>query len=135
MSRVLTAKEGSCVKIECRVQNTVVVDGAKWFWMKDASWDAKEEKYVNGTYFHSTATDRPVSKDIEKRVSYVGSEPSGWNNGQSSARRCSILICDLKKTDSGDYVFRFLGSKKWATEAVNLTVTGQYEDLNTKRSF
>lgn len=136
MSRVLTAKEGSCVTIECRVQDPVVSDGAKWFWMKDASWDNNNKTFVNATYIYSTDKDRPVSQDIARRVTYVGPEPSGRNTGYYSGKYYSILICDLKKTDSGDYKFRFIGLDKWVTqEPAKLTVTGQYEDLNTKKSF
>lgn len=51
---------------------------------------------------------------------------------------CSILICDLKKNDSGEYSFRFVGNSqviKWATENVTLKVEGKFEICTTEIKY
>lgn len=130
----LTAKEGSCAEIECRVTSTVDGSNANWFWMKDGLWSKKNEAY-NATIIYSTnRSSHPVSPEFATRVTYIGSPPAGWKS-YTSPKLCSISICDLNKTDSGNYSFRFLGEDKWVTKSVNLTVQGMYNDQNTKRYF
>ncbi|XP_044214764.1 B-cell receptor CD22 isoform X1 [Thunnus albacares] len=116
------AKEGSCVEIRCNIKNKVSdVDGAKWFWMKNATWSNNDYR---GTIIYSNDTSQhPVSPDFENRVRYIGSPPSEWKSPYSSKPLCSILICDLKKIDSGNYSLRYVGSDKWFTkEEAILTV-------------
>ncbi|XP_051261424.1 hemicentin-2 [Dicentrarchus labrax] len=120
----LTAKEGSCTEIKCRVKSRIIIDDAHWFWMKNGHW--------NGSYFIATIiyssneSKRPVSPDYKGRVEYIGSPSSSWGDYSTSQKPlCSILICDLKKTDSGLYSFRFAGKDKhkWVTKNLTLTVT------------
>ncbi|XP_067456923.1 B-cell receptor CD22 isoform X3 [Thunnus thynnus] len=116
------AKEGSCVEIRCNIKNKVSdVDGAYWFWMKNATWSDND---YHGTIIYSNGTSQhPVSPDFAKRVSYIGSPSSEWKSPYSSKPLCSILICDLKKIDSGNYSLRYVGSDKWFTrEEAILTV-------------
>ncbi|XP_070767895.1 B-cell receptor CD22 [Enoplosus armatus] len=132
----LTAKEGSCIEIRCTVIRNVAVDGAYWFWMKNASW-LESEKDFDSTVIYRTHTSAPsVSPDFAHRVTYTGS--LSWTDYFSSSAKpeCGILICDLKKTDSGNYSVRYVRqSDKWKTPDVNLTVTGQsLTHLNNKKS-
>uniref|UniRef100_A0A8C4GEE8 B-cell receptor CD22 n=1 Tax=Dicentrarchus labrax TaxID=13489 RepID=A0A8C4GEE8_DICLA len=117
-------KEGSCTEIKCRVKSRIIIDDAHWFWMKNGHW--------NGSYFIATIiyssneSKRPVSPDYKGRVEYIGSPSSSWGDYSTSQKPlCSILICDLKKTDSGLYSFRFAGKDKhkWVTKNLTLTVT------------
>ncbi|XP_037642070.1 B-cell receptor CD22 isoform X2 [Sebastes umbrosus] len=118
----LTAPEGSCIEIKCRVTHPINDLDAYWFWMKNASW---KDNILSGTVIYSTnRAERRVSPDFANRVKYIGSPSSNWNNHPQRSPKplCSILICNLKKTDSGDYSFRFQGRVKWMTEKVTLTV-------------
>ncbi|XP_022619960.1 B-cell receptor CD22-like [Seriola dumerili] len=120
----LTAKEGSCAEIKCTVSNTVNDDdGAYWFWMKDGKWNDTGKDFTGTIIYSSNFSRRLVSPDFEGRVKYIGSPSSRWRN--SNKQSCSILICDLKKRDRGEYSFRFVGKKKWITKKnVSLNVEG-----------
>ncbi|XP_056237488.1 B-cell receptor CD22 isoform X2 [Seriola aureovittata] len=110
----LTAKEGSCAEIKCIVSKAVTVDGAYWFWMKDGKWNDTVKDFTGTIVYSSNFSRRLVSSDFEGRVKYIGSSSSRWKN--SYQQSCSILICELKKSDSGEYSFRFEGKKKWITK-------------------
>lgn len=114
----LSATEGSCAEIRCNAEAPLSDRNAKWFWMKDAVWDEKERDYVNITYVYST-DQQDVSADFAARVKYIGTGPP-WYGRQT----CSIQICNLKKTDSGNYRFRFVGTGKrmYSTEETTFTV-------------
>ncbi|XP_026172633.1 B-cell receptor CD22 [Mastacembelus armatus] len=117
--RQLTALEGTCTEIKCTVTESFN-DEAYWFWMKDAEWFQSD---FNATVIYSTDhVKRPVSPDFADRVKYIGTSFIGRYFKDSL---CSILICNLKKTDSGQYSFRFAGKNKvWVTKKnVTLTVT------------
>ncbi|XP_034385013.1 B-cell receptor CD22 [Cyclopterus lumpus] len=119
----LTATEGSCIEIKCTVTQKVHTVSAYWFWIKDGRWDKVASRVVNGTVIYSTdAAERPVSADFADRVNYIGSPSPSWNSYSATPKSCSILICDLKKTDNGDYSFRFVGKVKWMTRPVRLEV-------------
>uniref|UniRef100_A0A8D2ZU53 B-cell receptor CD22 n=1 Tax=Scophthalmus maximus TaxID=52904 RepID=A0A8D2ZU53_SCOMX len=113
----LTAKEGSCIEIKCQVTGTVDDGGAYWFWMKDAQWDVIKNDY-NATVIYSTNnSERPVDPDFVKRVTYIGSPSLKYNGNPSPKPLCSISIRDLKKNDSGEYSFRFVGQNTWHTKS------------------
>ncbi|XP_054477154.1 B-cell receptor CD22 [Anoplopoma fimbria] len=119
-----TATEGSCIEIKCRVSQKVTVDDAYWFWIKNAIWN---NGVFNGTVIYSTNNiTQPVSADFADRVKYIGSSPSLWNSNGETSPECSILICDLKIPDNGNYSFRFVGASNtrvWITKpAVKLEV-------------
>ncbi|XP_068592285.1 B-cell receptor CD22-like [Cebidichthys violaceus] len=110
----LTAKEGSCIEIKCRVTNRVNAVGAYWLWLKDGLWNGTD---WTGTVIYSTNNiKRPVSADFADRVKYIGSPSSSWNDNSATSQKCSILICDLNKTDNGGYSFRFVGKVSWIAE-------------------
>lgn len=93
--------------------------------MKNRNWTAND---YNGTIIYSTnSSEREVSPNFIDRVKYVGSPSPEWlQRSYKSPKLCSILICNLNKTDSGNYSFRFVGSVKWATEEeAILTVEGK----------
>ncbi|XP_042345844.1 B-cell receptor CD22 [Plectropomus leopardus] len=115
----LTAKEGSCVEIKCKVTKSIDVSGAYWFWIKDSFWTKKEnqESEFAGTVIYSSNKEqRPVSSDFVHRATYIGSQPSLWESNYRSSSNCSILICNLNKSDSGNYSFRFEGKPNWITK-------------------
>ncbi|KAL0984793.1 hypothetical protein UPYG_G00146990 [Umbra pygmaea] len=119
----LTAKEGSCVKIECTKTRFLTGNKNKqeqWFWIKNPQWDA-EKKSFNGIMIVSkNGTNQTLAPEYADRVKYTGS----WNlteafNGES----CSLVINNLKKTDSGIYKFRYQEPEQWITEpGLNITV-------------
>ncbi|KAF1388278.1 hypothetical protein PFLUV_G00088530 [Perca fluviatilis] len=124
---LLTATEGSCIEIKCKVTlpNNVQVKDAYWFWIKNPTW---HDQVLSGTVIYSTnEATRPVSSDFADRVKYTGSPSLNRNNPSGSPPDlCSILICNLNKTDSGNYSFRFVEKKtnKWITKPeTKLTVT------------
>ncbi|KAM8869853.1 B-cell receptor CD22-like isoform 1-T3 [Spinachia spinachia] len=119
-TRYLTAKEGSCVEIGCKVNDRVKATGAHWFWIKDRLWDGR---VLNGTVIYSTDTSRrPVSADFADRVNEIASLSPDSNGFLTTSKKISILLCSLKKSDTGDYSFRFDGEIKWFTDPVRLTV-------------
>lgn len=124
----MSATEGSCAEIICEVVSPVDTSGAYWFWMKDGEWNNTTSYYDKGFIVYSTDTvSRPVHPEYTKRVKYVGSPDSDWNY-YSLANRCNILICDLKKSDTGEYMLRIIGPRnfKWSTRPnIHLTVTGE----------
>lgn len=133
-NKTLTATEGSCTEIECFVHNNPRIHSAYWFWMKDAKY-RKEDGTFDATIIYSTdPSKRPVSKDFEGRVRYTGSPPSSWENPSKPSTRCNIMICNLSRADSGNYTFRFRhysdseNAIKWATQPLNLKVTGKQRD-------
>lgn len=102
----------------------------------------KDPVYVNQQYnatiiYSSSKTERPVNPQFVNRVKYVGSEDTKWIT-LSSPEKCSVLIHDLKKTDSGNYSFRFVGegNYKWVTQPfTSLIVAGKYKDQNTENNL
>ncbi|KAI3360573.1 hypothetical protein L3Q82_002441 [Scortum barcoo] len=119
----LTAIEGSCVEIKCKVNRVLTHAGAYWFWIKNATWIESTKKF-DGTIIYSTNhAERPVSLDFANKVRYIGSPYSELFTLPGTSN-CSILICNLSKTDSGNYSFRYVGpdTYKWRTDDMNLTV-------------
>lgn len=121
----LTATEGSCAEIKCLARHVDVDRNSKWFWMKDAKWDEENKNFTASIIYSSHNSLYTVSGDYATRVKYIGSPFTTWNNPQLT-QKCSILICNLKKGDSGSYKFRFEGKIKWATAEIKLSVTGQW---------
>ncbi|XP_034554404.1 B-cell receptor CD22 [Notolabrus celidotus] len=119
----LTAVEGSCAEIKCfkssSVTQSVKDDSAYWFWIKDATY--KESKYVGTIIYSSNQSIHPLSDNLyADKVTYTGSSDWGSNSGKPT---CSVLICNLNKSDSGDYSFRYIGrDHKWITK-INVTLT------------
>lgn len=105
--------------------------------MKDPVY---ENQQYNATIIYSSSkTERPVNPQFVNRVKYVGSEDTKWKNVPSgSPEKCSVLIHNLKITDSGNYSFRFVGEGKykWVTNPfTSLTVAGKYKDQNTENNL
>ncbi len=130
----LTATEGSCTEIKCSTVKRTTCRNSYWFWMKDAVYD-EDKKDFNATVIFSTDnTSRPVSPDFASRVIDIHSlECKGTT---FSSKWCSIRICNLTKTDSGNYSVRYVSpALKWKTTEVNLKVKGKCKDQNTERYF
>ncbi|XP_061632380.1 B-cell receptor CD22-like [Phyllopteryx taeniolatus] len=86
-------QEGSCVELTVRSTRELPVQPFYWFWMKDAD------------IILSSATQlRPVHPDFEGRVKSAGPPPLQWGTAGTSM---TILMCDVKKSDSGKYKFAF----------------------------
>ncbi|XP_054902985.1 B-cell receptor CD22 [Poeciliopsis prolifica] len=120
MNTAETATEGSCIEIKCRSNTRISMNtDAKWFWMKDANW-TEATGFVGTNIFSSNETEHPVSPEFKNRVKYLSSPTS---QKRDSSEVCNILICDLKKTDSGQYMFRYVWRTfKWSTKTFNLAV-------------
>ncbi|XP_034144791.1 B-cell receptor CD22-like isoform X1 [Esox lucius] len=117
----LTAKEGSCITMECTV-NGIIKDKKEplWFWMKNAQWDDKKQNYSGTIIVSSNPEDQTPASDLAPRVKFLGSLNFKWARKGDS---CGLLIHNLQKTDSGIYKFRYKGKEKWMTEpGLNLTV-------------
>lgn len=121
----LTAKEGSCVEISCRVHGRVKAAGAHWFWIKDALWS---KTVLIGTVVYSMNKSLiPVSTDFADRVKEISSLLPASGGYLTISKKSSILLCNLKKSDNGKYFFRFDGEGKWYTDPVILHVKGNTE--------
>ncbi|XP_053289627.1 sialoadhesin [Pleuronectes platessa] len=120
----LLATEGSCVEIKCQVTEDVDDHDANWFWMKDRLWVEKDKDYTSTVIYSTNTVTRPVSADFANRVNYIGSPSSSWQNANSARAKplCSILICDLRRSDSGKYSLTFEGRDRWSSEEVTLNV-------------
>ena len=128
----LTAMEGSCVEIKCiKPVKTDTPAAGFSFWMKDANW-TEEKKFVAIIIASTNELKRPVSPLYKNRTHGFDSSPTNGNHASFQSKMpCSILICDLNKSDSGNYSFRFEENsntgKKWVTNpAANLTIKGEY---------
>ncbi|XP_061738824.1 B-cell receptor CD22-like [Nerophis ophidion] len=110
-----SAKEGSCITLTVRVNGIISLTDGDWFWIKDPLW--KNKDFEGPVIFSADSHRRPVHPDFASRV-----KPA--DDKRSSRSRNDILICDLKKSDSGNYTFRYiLGDFKWiATPAVVVVV-------------
>ncbi|XP_071326037.1 B-cell receptor CD22 isoform X2 [Trachinotus anak] len=84
--------------------------------MKDGKWNEKDNDFTGTIIYSANDSIRPVSLDFVDRVKYIGSSTSKWKDWNSVRKPlCSILICNLKKSDSGEYSFRFVGNSKTQT--------------------
>ncbi|XP_053289632.1 sialic acid-binding Ig-like lectin 5 [Pleuronectes platessa] len=121
----LLATEGSCFEIKCQVTEDVDDHDANWFWMKDRLWVEKDKDCTSTVIYSTNNSTRPVSPDFANRVNYIGSPSSSWQNANSAGAKplCSILICDLRRSDSGNYSLTFEGRDRWSSEEVTLNVT------------
>ncbi|XP_074540297.1 B-cell receptor CD22 [Halichoeres trimaculatus] len=116
---LLYAVEGSCAELKCSGTGYVQTVGAHWFWMKDAEYN--KTRFEGTVIYSSNTTERSVSQGYEGRVEYTGSLSTSWRNGQEKPT-CSVKLCNLNKSDSGIYAFRYLrGKEKWMTNP-NITL-------------
>ncbi|ROI15230.1 B-cell receptor CD22 [Anabarilius grahami] len=116
-----TTKEGSSVTIPCVY--LYKEDNLKLLWFKDPKYDVTTQLF-NGIIVYSNTDERPTSPEYKvNRVEYITDITSNMEKGKWI--QCDLRITDLKTTDSGNYSFRFLGSKKnkYMSTAMNLTVT------------
>lgn len=127
----LTAKEGSCIDIKCEVTASVDDSNANWCWIKDAFWNETAKDFKGTIIYRYPKSFYPVSPEFATRVKYIGSPSKNWKY-VAAQNLCNISICNLNKNDSGEYLFRFYGKERWATERVNLTVEGKYNNQKTK---
>ncbi|XP_077063904.1 B-cell receptor CD22-like isoform X2 [Siphateles boraxobius] len=114
-----TNEEGSSVTIPCAYFKKE--KDLKLLWFKDPNF-AKDSQMFDGTIVYSNTDERPQSPDYSNRVKYITNVTS--TTKENVWIQCNLLITDLQKTDSGNYSFRFIGSKdKYISKAMNLTVT------------
>ncbi|CAG6014511.1 unnamed protein product [Menidia menidia] len=115
----LKANEGSCVELKCIPTNSMDTQNALWYWMKDAKW-IEGNGYDGSTVIYSSDEQRKtVSPLFKNRVWLVGHSPESVNSNSYRGKKeiCHILICDLKKNDTGNYSFRFESpNDKWLTK-------------------
>ncbi|XP_060936987.1 sialoadhesin-like [Limanda limanda] len=121
----LLATEGSCSEIKCQVTEDVDDRDAYWFWMKDRRWVDSDKDFTSTVIYSTNNSTHPVSPDFANRVKYIGSPSSSWKNSYYAEPKplCSILICDLRTSDSGKYSLRFVGGgMRWNSKEVTLNV-------------
>ncbi|XP_055019520.1 sialoadhesin-like isoform X1 [Boleophthalmus pectinirostris] len=120
----LTAVQGTCVEIRCKVTGVLPDEDALWFWMKDGKWD---EGKLSGTIVYSNKpTEQHISPQFRDRVNYTGSAQLANRASSSNNPSCSVKICDLTEQDSGEYFFRYISKErdfKWNTNNAVITVT------------
>uniref|UniRef100_A0A3Q2QFJ8 B-cell receptor CD22 n=1 Tax=Fundulus heteroclitus TaxID=8078 RepID=A0A3Q2QFJ8_FUNHE len=121
---------GSCIEMKCSSnQISHRREGAYWFWMKNPKWDAGH--YSGIVIFSTKESERSVDPQFKNRVKYINSPKS--DNEFSPTQICEILICDLRKEDTGQYKFRFIsGNHKWMTNSTNLTVQGKFNGMENE---
>ncbi|XP_054638686.1 B-cell receptor CD22-like isoform X2 [Dunckerocampus dactyliophorus] len=104
-----SAKAGSCIELILKGRFPTGAD-SNWFWIKDAIWNERTMDFTGTVILSSNAQRRPVHPDFAGRVNYVDGAPS-------SRSRKNILICNVTKSDSGSYQFRYVDRcEKWVTE-------------------
>ncbi|XP_053543548.1 sialoadhesin isoform X1 [Ictalurus punctatus] len=113
-----TNQEGSCVTIKCKYKYQKEL---KLLWIKDPKWIEKEKRY-DGIIVYSNTDERPQVAEYSNRVEFFNDQSSQWTN-------CTIKIQDLKKNDSGNYTFRYIGSDKYISNTFLLTVVGESYEL------
>lgn len=113
-----TSQEGSCVTINCKYKYQ---DGLQLLWIKDPKWIEKEKRY-DGIIVYSSTDERPQVAEYSNRVGFFNDQSGQWKN-------CTIKILDLKKNDSGNYTFRYIGSDKYISNTFLLTVMGESYEL------
>lgn len=93
-------------------------------WFKDPHFDQLSQTF-NGTIVYSNRKERPQSPGYFNRVEYITDVTS--TSKVNSWIQCKLRITDLQKTDSGNYSFRFIGSKenKYMSKEMRLNVTGE----------
>ncbi|KAG9264950.1 B-cell receptor CD22-like [Astyanax mexicanus] len=113
-AEMLAADEGSCVTIDCIHTNTRTY--MQLFWFKDAVYN-NEKKEFEGTIVYSNTEDRPHTsgRRYAHRVQYQ-------SNANYAKASCTLRINDLEKADSGNYSFRTIGSYRYMSKHVSLTV-------------
>lgn len=125
----MTAKEGSCITISCTRTDSMYEKQLKWFWLKNAVWDQKSNKYTGDTV--SSYTQEGVVS--VERVKYIGSvDLGGSRRGKPS---CSLTISDLKLSDHGTYHFRFIGSTHRWTTKTDIKVEGKLTLQRNRHSY
>lgn len=102
--RELTAEAGLCVVIPCSFTTADEFTPKHTVWYKcDASQHSCSDADI---IFHSNKnTDKKAQSGFEGRVSRL--EPD------VSQKNCSIIINDLKESDSGSYRIRVNGERNW----------------------
>ncbi|CAJ1062796.1 B-cell receptor CD22 [Xyrichtys novacula] len=113
----LTAVEGSCIEIKCKLTKDIYITNAYWFWLKNGSYNDTAKDFTGTVVFSSDQSARSVSPDYVNRVEYTGSL---LNTSESASKEAtsSIKICNLNETDGGEYAFRYIRrrtSEKWMT--------------------
>ncbi|KAF4086288.1 hypothetical protein AMELA_G00104200 [Ameiurus melas] len=106
-----TSQEGSCVTINCKYKYKV---GLQLLWIKDPKWSEKDRRF-DGIIVYSTTEERPQVAEYSNRVEFFNDQSNDWTN-------CTLKIHDLKKNDSGNYTFRYIGSEKYISNKFLLTV-------------
>ena len=111
---MFSLESGSCSEMECKETN-------------DGMYE-KDKNFISTVIYSTNNLTRPVSPDFANRVKYIGSSSSSWRNGYSVGPKplCSILICDLRTSDSGKYYLRIKGKLTGLSEEVTLNVEGIY---------
>ncbi|XP_061885840.1 B-cell receptor CD22 [Entelurus aequoreus] len=113
-SSLPSAKEGSCITLTLRVTDSYSLTDGDWFWIKDPLW--KNNDLEDPVILSANSHLRTVHPDFASRVKPVDDQ-------RLSRTRKNILICDLKKSDSGNYAFRYIqGNFKWITESAVVVV-------------
>ncbi len=116
-----TTYEGSSVTISCDYK-TLKDKTYKLLWFKDPVY---LNDTFNGTIVYSNTEERPQSPGYSSRVEYI-TDATSHENQEEYWIKCDLRITDLKKTDSGNYSFRFIGSeKRFMSKALSLKVKGE----------
>ncbi|XP_061573942.1 uncharacterized protein LOC133440635 [Cololabis saira] len=119
----ITAMEGSCVKIKCKPgRNIYKYHGDYLLWLKDAVQSKRQ--VLADTIIYSTDESKHSAHPLhphQNRVQYIDSSTSRYYQPEEL---CNILICGLKKTDSGNYQFVYYGTylRSLTNPGTNLTV-------------
>ncbi|XP_051720106.1 B-cell receptor CD22 isoform X2 [Ctenopharyngodon idella] len=128
-----TTMEGSSVTIPCVYLHKE--DNLKLLWFKDSKFD-DNTKLFNGTIVYSNTKERPPSPEYSNRVEYI-TDITSTSMTENKWIQCNLRITDLQTTDSGNYSFRLIGSKKenkYMSTAMNLIVKGNPCKVHTEAS-
>uniref|UniRef100_A0A3Q1HPH1 Ig-like domain-containing protein n=1 Tax=Anabas testudineus TaxID=64144 RepID=A0A3Q1HPH1_ANATE len=119
----ITAETGLCVVLPCSftTEANFSVKGLSWFKCNSAAQN-KCDKSDTAKLIFSSSNNEKIEPEFKGRVSLL--EPD------VSKKNCSIIINDLRESDSGSYQLRVNGNRNGNTDGftftstANITVTG-----------
>ncbi|XP_026225929.1 sialic acid-binding Ig-like lectin 14 [Anabas testudineus] len=107
--REITAEAGLCVVLPCSFTNDAVFNVTGFIWYKcDSSTKQRCDMSAAGKLIFNSSSNENVQPEFRGRVSLLETNVTKKN--------CSIIINDLRKSDSGSYELRLVGNKDGKTD-------------------
>ncbi|XP_026225945.1 sialic acid-binding Ig-like lectin 5 [Anabas testudineus] len=113
---IITAEAGLCVILPCSFTTEADFSFTEIIWFKcNSATKEKCDKSDTGKLIFNSSNNENIESEFKGRVSLL--EPD------VSKKNCSIIINDLRKSDSGSYQLRVNGNKDGKTDGFTFTTT------------